>query len=65
MNRLLLLSLSLTSLAASASVFDDVVNELVGNNLGLRVETVRSEASSLCRTPRGGPDCHHRHAVSP
>ena len=45
MNRLLLLSLSLTSLAASASVFDDVVNELVGNNLGLRVETVRSEAS--------------------
>lgn len=45
MNRLLLLSLSLTSLAASASVFDDVVNELVGNNLGLRLETVRSEAS--------------------
>lgn len=45
MNRFAVLFLSLSSMTISASEFDKAVDELVANNLGLKAELARTEAS--------------------
>ncbi|MDE6466795.1 MAG: hypothetical protein K2L44_08845, partial [Duncaniella sp.] len=45
MNRIKFLFLSLAPLTVAAADFDSAVDALVANNLGLKVETARAEAS--------------------